>query len=44
MIDEVPPTVLNNYVFTFATLINYKASTQYDKGDIDMGPSRPGTT
>ena len=29
------PTVLNNYVSTFATLINYKASTQYDKGDID---------
>ena len=35
MIDEVTPTVLNNYVSTFATLINYKASTQYDKGDID---------
>lgn len=35
LIDEVTPTVLNNYVSTFATLINYKASTQYDKGDID---------
>ncbi len=35
LIDEVTPNVLNNYVSTFATLINYKASTQYDKGDID---------
>ena len=35
LIDEVTPTVLNNYVSTFATLINYKASTQYEKGDSD---------
>lgn len=35
LIDEVTPNVLNNYVSTFATLINYKASNQYDKGDID---------
>jgi len=35
LIDEVTPTVLNHYVSTFATLINYKASTQIDKGDID---------
>ena len=35
LIDEVTPNVLNNYVSTFATLINYKASTQCDKGDID---------
>lgn len=35
LIDEVTPTVLNHYVSTFATLINYKASTQVDKGDID---------
>lgn len=43
LIDEVTPTVLNNYVSTFATLINYKASTQYDKGTL-TGPSRPGAT
>lgn len=35
LIDEVTPYVLNNHVSVFATLINYKASTQYDKGDID---------
>jgi signal transduction histidine kinase len=35
LIDEVTPVVLNHYVSTFATLINYKASTQIDKGDID---------
>lgn len=35
LIDEVTPIVLNHYVSTFATLINYKASTQVDKGDID---------
>ena len=35
LIDEVTPIVLNHYVSTFATLINYKASTQIDKGDVD---------
>lgn len=35
LIDEVTPNVLNNYVSTFATLINYKAGKQYEKGDID---------
>lgn len=35
LIDEVTPTVLNHYVSSFATLINYKAFTQIDKGDID---------
>lgn len=35
LIDEVTPYVLNNHVSVFATLINYKASTLYDKGDID---------
>lgn len=35
LIDEVAPNVLNNYVSTFATLINYKANTQCEKGDID---------
>lgn len=35
LIDEVTPTVLNHYVSTFATLINYKASNQVDNGDID---------
>ena len=35
LVDEVAPTVLNNYVSTFATLINYKATTQYTKGDIE---------
>ena len=35
LIDEVTPNVLNNHVNTFATLINYKANTQYKKGDID---------
>lgn len=35
LIDEVTPNVLNNYVSTFGTLITYKASTQYKKGDID---------
>lgn len=35
LIDEVIPTVLNHYVFSFATLMNYKAYTQMDKGDID---------
>ena len=35
LIDEVTPIVLNHYVSTFATLINYKASTQINKGDID---------
>lgn len=35
LIDEVTPIVLNHYVSTFATLINYKAFTQVDKGDID---------
>lgn len=35
LIDEVTPTVLNHYVSTFATLINYKAGTQINKGDID---------
>ena len=35
LIDEVTSTVLNNYVSTFATLITYKASIQYEKGDID---------
>lgn len=35
LIDEVTPYVLNNHVSVFATLINYKASTLYEKGDID---------
>lgn len=35
LIDEVTPTVLNHYVSTFGTLITYKATTQYKKGDID---------
>lgn len=35
LVDEVTPIVLNHYVSTFATLINYKASTQINKGDID---------
>lgn len=35
LIDEVTPIVLNHYVSTFATLINYKASTQINKGDLD---------
>lgn len=35
LIDEVTPVVLKNYVSTFGTLINYKALTQRDKGDID---------
>lgn len=35
LIDEVTPIVLNHYVSTFATLINYKASTQINKGNID---------
>ncbi|WP_455587460.1 sensor histidine kinase [Bacteroides sp.] len=35
LIDEVTPMVLKNYVSTFAVLINYKVSTQRDKGDID---------
>lgn len=29
------PIVLKDYVFIFGTLINYKAITQFDKGDID---------
>lgn len=35
LIDEVTEYVLNHHVNTFATLINYKAGTQYQKGDID---------
>lgn len=35
LVNEVIPTVLQNHVTVFATLINYKASTQYDKGDLD---------
>lgn len=35
LIDEVSSYVLNHHVSTFATLINYKADTQYRKGDID---------
>lgn len=35
LIDEVTEYVLNHHVSTFATLINYKADTQYRKGDID---------
>lgn len=35
LVDEVIPTVLQNHVTVFATLINYKASTQYEKGDLD---------
>lgn len=35
LVDEVATTVLNSYVSTFATLISYKADTQYRKGDID---------
>lgn len=35
LVDEVTPIVLNHYVSTFATLINYKASTQINKGNID---------
>lgn len=34
-VDEVTPIVLKDYVFIFGTLINYKATTQFDKGDID---------
>lgn len=34
-VDEVTPIVLKDYVFIFGTLINYKAITQFDKGDID---------
>lgn len=35
LVNEVIPTVLQNHETVFATLINYKASTQYDKGDLD---------
>lgn len=35
LVDEVTSNVLNNYVSTFATLIEYKAGRQYEKGDID---------
>lgn len=35
LIDEVTPIVLKDYVSTFGTLINYKAMTQQNKGDID---------
>lgn len=35
LIDEVTPIVLKDYVSTFGTLINYKAITQHNKGDID---------
>lgn len=37
LIDEVAPIVLNNYVSTFATLIDYKATIQHDMGDLDGG-------
>lgn len=35
LIDEVTSVVLNHDASIFATFINYKASTQIDKGDID---------
>lgn len=35
LIDEVTPIVLKDYVSTFGTLINYKAMTQQNKGDMD---------
>lgn len=34
-IDEVTPIVLKDYVFVFGKLINYKATTLFEKGDID---------